>query len=140
MVIVMEMEAGMDMVIVMEVGEDMVIVMEMEAGMDMVIVMEVGMDMVIVTDMEVGMDMAKTIMKKVRKILVMSKLIMVQLQRGHVLINVGPFQYNITVISYLNHVLFSNFINSCVYCVPIANAFTTFFVSFSPRCRKLNED
>merc|ERR1719510_1927314 len=118
------MEAGMDMVIVMIVMEDM----------------EVGMDMVIVTDMEVGMDMAETIMKKVRKILVMSKLIMVQLQRGHVLINVGPFQYNITVISYLNHVLFSNFINSCVYCVPIANAFTTFFVSLSPRCRKLNLD
>merc|ERR1712079_982824 len=108
----------------------MVIVMEMEAGMDTAMVM----------DMEVGMDMAKTIMKKVRKILVMSKLIMVQLQRGHVLINVGPLQYNITVISHLNHVLFSNFINSCVYCVPIANAFTTLFVSFSPRCRKLNED
>merc|ERR1712110_1065899 len=109
----------------------MVAVMDMEV----VIVME-DMDMVIIV-ME---DMAETIMKKVRKILVMSKLIMVQLQRGHVLINVGPFQYNITVISYLNHVLFSNFINSCVYCVPIANAFTTFFVSFSPRCRKLNED
>merc|ERR1712062_935020 len=97
--------------------------MDMEAGMDMVILMEdmeLGMDMVIVTE---DMDMTETIMKKVRKILVMSKLIMVQLQRGHVLINVGPFQYNITVISYLNHVLFSNFINSCVYCVPIANAF-----------------
>merc|ERR1712223_1950893 len=96
-------------------------------------------DMVMVME-AMGMDMAETIMKKVRKILVMLKLIMVQLQRGHVLINVDPFQYNITVISYLNHVLFSNFINSFVYCVPIANAFTTFFLSFSPRCRKLNED
>merc|ERR1719492_359700 len=62
----------------------------MEAGMDMVIVMVVMEDMEVGTDMEVGMDMAETIMKKVRKILVMSKLIMVQLQRGHVLINVGP--------------------------------------------------
>merc|ERR1712156_1212571 len=106
-------------------------VMVMEAIMDMVMVMEAIMDMVMVME---------AIMKKVRKILVMSKLIMVQLQRGHVLINVGPFQYNITVISYLNHVLFSNFINSFVYCVPIANAFTTFFLSFSPRCRKLNEN
>merc|ERR1719433_1929064 len=55
---------------------------------------DMEVDMMIVTDMEVGMDMAETIMKKVRKILVMSKLIMVQLQRGHVLINVGPFQYH----------------------------------------------
>merc|ERR1712099_44318 len=121
---------GMVMVVGMDTA---IVIMDMEAGMDTAIV---------IMDMEAGMDMAmaETIMKKVRKILVMLKLIMVQLQRGHVLINVGPFQYNITVISYLNHVLFSNFINSCVYCVPIAKAFTTFFVSFSPRCRKLNED